>query len=177
MSAATLLLLLGCMSPGAAIIALIWRLGARTTALPVTAALIDELSVDRYHPMSRLLDDTELRFLCSRSGVTPKLAAQFRRQRSLIFRGYLRSLTTDFTRVSAALKLVMAQAGSDRPDLASLLIRSQFPFAAGMVLVHVQPLLYTSGLGTVNVAALLKLLENMRIQLRTLIPGTVDSAA
>jgi hypothetical protein len=69
----------------------------------------------------------------------------------------------------------MTQANTDRPDLAALLIRSQATFAACTVLVHAQLLLYTFGIGTVNVRALLKLFEGMRIELRTLIPAAMDS--
>jgi hypothetical protein len=43
------------------------------------------------------------------------------------------------------------------------------------VLVHAQLLLYTFGIGTVRVNALLKLFEGMRIELRTLIPAAMDS--
>lgn len=177
MSPTVLILLLGCIPPGAAVIAVFWKLRFGVASLPPTTAWIDEFSVERYRPMLRLLNDTDLEFLCSRSSVTPEVVADFRRARCRILRGYLRSLATDFTRVVAALKLVMTQASSDRPDLAALLIRSQAAFAACMVLAHLQLVLYGFGIGTVDVGTLLKVFEVMRLELRTLVPQTVGSAS
>lgn len=99
-----------------------------------------------------------------------------RRQRCRILREYLHSLTTDFTRIVTVLKILMTQASTDRPDLASLLIRSQASFALYMVIVRVRLVLYAFGIGTVDVGALLKVFEGMRLELRTLIPRMVDSA-
>lgn len=175
MSAMALILLLACMAPGAAVLIVFWRLCFGVATLPPTTAWIDEFSIDRYRPMLRLLNDTDARFLCSHSSVTPKLVAHSRRERSRMLRAYLRSLASDFTQVVAALKLVMTQARSDRPDLAALLIRSQTSFAVYMVLARMQLLLYRFGIGRIEVSELFKLFEGMRLELRTLIPRTVDS--
>jgi len=177
MSLTALLSALVVIAPSAAVIVVFWRLGSGRIPLPATTTWIDEFSVERYRPMLRLLDGTDLRFLGSHSVLTPKLDAQLRRQRCRILRRYLRSLATDFSRVLAALKLVMTQASSDRPDLAVLLIRSQATFAVCMVLARVQLLLYMFGIGTVNVGALLRVFEGMRLELRTLVPRTAGSAA
>jgi hypothetical protein len=177
MSTTVLILLLVCLASGAAVIAVLCRLRFGVAPLPPTTDWIDEFSVERYRPMLRLLNDADLLFLCSHSSVTPKHVAHFRQERCKILRGYLRSLRTDFTRIVAALKLVMTQASSDRPDLAAVLIRSQATFAACMLLAHVQLLLYSFGIGTVDVAALLKVFEGMRLELRTLVPRTAGSAS
>jgi hypothetical protein len=169
-STTVLILLLACIAPGAAVIVVFCRLRFGVATLPPTTAWIDEFSVERYRPVLRLLNDADVRFLGSHASVTRKLVAHFRRERCRILRGYLRSLATDFARVVAALKLVMTQASSDRPDLAALLIRSQATFAACMVLAHVQLLLYAFGIGTINVDGLLRVFEGMRLELRTLIP-------
>ena len=55
-----------------------------------------ELSVDRYRPMLRLLNDDDLRFLRVQPGFTPDMARSYARQRCKIFRGYLKCLETDF---------------------------------------------------------------------------------
>jgi hypothetical protein len=176
MSASVLILVLACIATGAAVIAVFWRLRFGVATLPPTTAWIDEFSAERYRPMLSLLNDTDLRFLSSHSSVAPKLVAHFRRERCRILRGYLRSLATDFTRVVAALKLVMTQASSDRPDLAAVLIRSQVTFAVCIVLAHAQLQVYRFGIGTVDVGALLKVFEGMRLELRTLVPRTEVSA-
>lgn len=175
MSAAVPILVATCLLTGVAIFVL-WKLQFRPATLPVTTTWIDEFSVERYLPMLRLLDETELRVLHSHSGTTPQLAARFRRERCRIFRNYLRCLTADFSRVSAALKLLMTQAGTDRPDLASLLIRAQVSFAACLLLVRVQVAFYALGFGRVNAGALLQAFERIRLELRTIVPRTLDTA-
>jgi len=147
------------------------------TILPVTAEWIDELSVDRYRPMMRLLEDDDLRFLQLQPGVTAEHVANFRRQRSRVFRDYLGCLTSDFQRVHMALKIVMVQSRFDRPDLARVLVQSQRAFAVGMVLVHCRLLLYHFGLATVDVADLLKVFDGARLELRALVPAQMGMAA
>jgi len=177
MSSMFLILLLTCIAPAAAVIFVFWRIGCGSVTVPPTTGWIDEFSVERYRPMMRLLDGDELRFARSHPGATAKLIAQFRRERCRIFRGYLHSLKADFTRVLTVLKLLVTHSSVDRPDMAALIIRSQALFALGMVLIHVQLLLYSAGIGTVSVASVLKLFEVTRLELRTLIPELMESAA
>src|SRR5690242_18787345 len=114
----------------AALATLVRTLGAGGHCLPVTAEWIDELSIERYRPMLRLLDSSDLEFLRSQPGYTPKMESNLRAQRCTIFRGYLRCLHMDFRRVCLALKLVMVQSHYDRPDLASALMHHQVMFAS-----------------------------------------------
>ncbi|HLK48245.1 MAG TPA: hypothetical protein VKT49_08930 [Bryobacteraceae bacterium] len=166
-----------CVAVAAGLVLAVRRLACPRVALPATLDWIDELSTDRYQPMLRLLDEDELRFLSRQPGFTPKLAAQFRRQRCEVFRGYLRSLSRDFTRVSIALKLLMVQASSDRPDLAAALIRTRVAFTFALVAVHLHVILYSLGLGSVNASNLLRLFDGIRLELRTLVPCDASSAA
>jgi len=78
-------------------------------SLPVTAEWIDELSVERYRPMLRLLDGADLEFLRSQPGFNNAMAIKLRAQRCQIFRGYLRCLDADFGRVCGAIKVLMLQ--------------------------------------------------------------------
>lgn len=149
----------------------------RTAALPVTADWIEELSLDRYRPMLRLLDPEELQKTASERGWTPAMAAELRRQRCRIFRGYLRCLRDDFARVSLALKLLMVQASYDRPDLAARLLRSQVQFGCAMVLVEARLALYRLGIGTVDVRALLSVFDGLRLELRGLVPSNSAASA
>jgi hypothetical protein len=127
--------------------------------------------------MLRLLSDEELRFLNQHGGFSTKQIAQFRRQRCEIFRGYLRSLSRDYSRVSIALKLLMVQANADRPDLAAALIRSRMAFTFALMSAYGHVLLYSYGLGTVNASDLLRLFDGMRLELRTLVPCELGAAA
>src|SRR5690348_2168846 len=118
---------------GGVVVILVRAFGPGGHCLPVTAEWIDELSIERYRPMLRLLDSSDLEFLRSQPGYTPKMESNLRAQRCTIFRGYLRCLHMDFRRVCMALKLVMVQSHYDRPDLASALMHHQVMFASGLI--------------------------------------------
>lgn len=163
-----------CIAITSAIVFTIRKAAPRPKGLPVTAGWIEGLTLTRYRPMLRLLDPEDLQIVRSHPGYTPAMLAKLRRQRCHIFRGYLRSLQEDFARVCLALKLVMAQAGTDRRDLAAILIRSQVQFAAGMALVHVRLALYGLGFGTVDARQLLRIFDGVRVELRTLMPAAAE---
>ena len=169
--------IVACILVGAGLVMLVRKIASPMVDLPATPDWIGELSVDRYRPMLRMIDADEFRFLCAQPGITPKAASEMRKQRCQIFRGYLRSLSTDFNRVCAAIKILMLHANTDRPDLAEILLRSQFTFAFGMATVHVRLTLFSLGIGTVSIASLLQPLQNMQLELRTLMPATMGAAA
>ncbi len=154
-----------------AAVLLIRKIAAPGGSLPVTAEWIDELSVERYRPMMRLLDGGDVEFLRTQPGFTPKMVTRLRIQRCQIFRGYLRSLNSDFGRVCAAIKLVMLQSRHDRPDLAGALMRQQLQFAAGIASVQFRLVLYRWGFCGVDVTSLVKIFDMMRLELRTLVPA------
>lgn len=156
---------------------LIYRRLSAPTSLPVTADWIDELSVDRYQPMTRLLVEDDLRFLRSQPGFHLGSVAEFRRQRCEVFQDYLRCLHADFQRTCMALKIIMVQSRYDRPDLARVLIHSQRAFIFGFMMVQVRVLMYRCGLAQVEVGGLLKLFDAARLELRTLVPVQLDMAA
>ena len=49
--------------------------------LPVTQEWLAELSPDRYRPMSRLLDNRDIRFLREQQGFRPEMEKRLRTQR------------------------------------------------------------------------------------------------
>lgn len=156
---------------------LIRKVGFAGNGLPVTSEWIDDLSLDRYRPMLRMLDGDDIAFLRSQPGFTPDMAKKLRAQRTQIFRGYLRSLETDFGRVCAAIKLVMLQSSYDRPELAETLLRQQVTFACAMLSVRVHLVLYSLGVCSVEVSKLVKLFDSMRIELRNMVPAAGQMAA
>ena len=143
--------------------------------LPLDCQWIAELSLERYRPMMRLLDERDLEFLRSQPGFTPRMAAKLRAQRCQIFRGYLRGLEADFRRVCTAVKVLMLQSELDRPDLASVLVRHQAAFALGVALVNVRLILYRWGLGGVDVSGLVRTFDAMRLELRSLAPSATGA--
>ena len=89
----------GCLAMLLALCLVVRRIGFAGSNLPVTAEWIDELSIERYRPMARLLDGDDLEFLRSQPGFTPDVLNKLRSQRCQIFRGYLRCLQSDFGRL------------------------------------------------------------------------------
>jgi hypothetical protein len=156
---------------------LIRKVSAPGGSLPVTAEWIDELSIERYRPMMRLLDDGDLEFLRTQPGFTVQMVTRLRIQRCQIFRGYLRCLSGDFGRVCAAIKLVMLQSRHDRPELASALMHNQVLFATGVCSAYFRLFLYRWGLCGVDVTGLVKIFDMMRVELRGLVPSTMPMGA
>jgi len=160
-----------------ALFLLVRKLTFNGSSLPLTAEWIDELSIERYRPMMRLLDGADLEFLRSQPGFTPRMATKLRVQRCQIFRGYLRCLNGDFQRVCAAIKILMLQSRQDRPDLAGLLVQQQMRFACEMGLVYFRLVLYRWGVCGVDVTGLVKNFDLMRLELRSLVPATLTMGA
>ena len=127
------------------------------------------LSLDKYKPMERLLQEDDFRFLAAQPGYSPQLGRRFRTERRRIFRGYLRNLKRDFGRVSFAFQLLIVHSAEDRGDLASMLIRQRLLFALGMLAVEGRLLLHAAGIGTVEVSGLIRSLEAMQFQMRQLL--------
>lgn len=155
-----------------ALFLLVRKVAFNGSSLPLTAEWIDELSIERYRPMMRLLDGGDLEFLRSQPGFTPRMATKLRAQRCQIFRGYLRCLNGDFQRVCAAMKVLMLQSRHDRPDLAGVLIQHQAMFAWGMALVYFRLFLFRWGVCGVDVTSVVKIFDLMRLELRSLVPAT-----
>jgi len=166
-----------CLALALALPLLLRKVAVAGSSLPLTAEWIDELSVERYRPMFRLLDSEELNFLRCQPGFTPEMATKVRIQRCQIFRGYLRCLNADFERVSAAIKVLMLQSRHDRPDLAAALVRHQVTFFWAMQTVQFRLILFRWGLGGVDVSNLVKVFDVMRLELRTLVPAAAPMGA
>jgi hypothetical protein len=146
------------------------RLGADTQTLPVTTEWLNELSVDRYLPMTRLLETTDFRFLSQQQGYTPEMGKRLRQQRAHAFRGYLQLLESDFNRVAAALRLLLAHSTYDRPELASALLHRRLTFIYRVMEAQVRLSLFSMGWDGVDGTELIRLFDGMRLELRTLVP-------
>lgn len=160
-----------------AVLGLIVRRLSTSRIPPVTPEWIDRLSVDRYRPMLRLFDESDLQFVGSRSGFHSRAAADWRARRSRIFRGYLESLRHDFQRTCSALQHLLRDSNCGRPELASALVRAQIRFALGVAVVQVRVALYRLGAARVDARSLVKLFEGVRAQLGALIPVSTGAMA
>jgi hypothetical protein len=160
---------------GSALAFVLRKILRQNVVLQPTSSWIDELSVELYRPMMRLLDNGDFDFIRSGLGFTARDLSQLRRDRCRIFREYLRLLHSDFHRVCFAIKLLMVQSQEDRPDLAAFLLRSQLAFAVGMARVQWRLLMFRFGLGNVDVASLLKLFDVARVELKSLVPSQLGA--
>jgi hypothetical protein len=135
------------------------------------------ISLDRYRPMLRLLDEKEYARLRAHRACSRKMLRAFRNSRIRVFRGYLACMSTDYRRACAALKLLMVQSTKDRPDLAAVLVRQRATFTAQLILVEFRLNLYALGIGRVNIAGLVSALDSMRVELHGLMDAAVQPAA
>jgi hypothetical protein len=148
----------------------VWKRSPVPRELPVTPEWIAEVSVERYRPMLRLLDDSDLKFLSAQPGFNPQLAVRLRRQRHRIFGCYLTSLQADFRQTCAALSTLVIHSREDRPDLASLLARKKIAFALHMLTARCHLALYRWGIGGVNAGGLMNLFNSVCLELHELVP-------
>jgi hypothetical protein len=154
----------------------------RTVSLQINSdAAVDPglvLSLEKYRPMERLLQEKDFLFLASQPGFSPELGRRFRRERRRVFRGYLRSLKKDFARLASALQTLIVHSVEDRGDLQSALLRQRFQFALGLLAVEGRLLLHAAGVGTVEIGGMVQALETMQDQMRLLLnpPQAVAAA-
>ncbi len=167
--------LIVCLILASAFYFIIRRLIAPDRTLPVSVDWIHNLSVNRYRPMERLLANEDFAFLATQPGYNRKLARKLRADRRKIFRGYLRCLEKDFSRICAALDLLVVESPQDRPDLAAIVWKQRAIFAVGMLGIHVRLALHACGIGSVDVRNLVGAFDRMGSELQRLIPAT-DSA-
>ncbi|SPE40694.1 conserved hypothetical protein [Candidatus Sulfopaludibacter sp. SbA3] len=143
-----------------------FKLSAASHRLPITAEWIGDLSVERYRPMLRLLDESDLQFLSGQPGFDREMAARLRAQRCHIFGCYLNSLRDDFRQTCQALRVLMVHSSEDRPDLAALLLRRQMLFGLCLVRARWRLLLYRWGMGCVDIRCLMKLFDSVCVELQ-----------
>lgn len=153
------------------------RIGGGQEQRALTPELIDELSLDRYRPMARLLSTEDFQFLRSQPNYTPRMEAKIRQQRQDVFCSYLGALETDFGSLCNALQAVMVQSQQDRPDLAATLLRSKAQFTYGICKVRVQLLLFRYGWTSVDVSAVLGVFNSVRVDLCSMVPAEMGAAA
>ena len=83
----------------------------------------------------------------------------------------------DRTDAEARRLAILASYPLDRPDLAAALVRQQFAFGYGMVNVYAHLFLYRWGIANVDVSSLVGIFDSVRVELRTMVPAQMSSAA
>jgi len=112
--------------------------------------------------MERLLSEQDLVFLKSQPGYREHMGERWKRERRRIFRLYLAELKRDFRRLHAKARLLVAHADADSADLVRILLRQRWTFAWAAANLQVRLALAWAGIGKVDAAPLIDLLEAMR---------------
>lgn len=132
-------------------------------------------SLARYQVMDRLLSARDLQFLSAQPGLTAKRAARWKRDSLRVFRLYLSELTRDFQALHAEARRMVAESHSPSPELASTLVRQQVAFWRARMILQARLGMFTLGIGTVDVAPLLQMVDAMRMDLRRLVPEPAEN--
>ena len=146
-------------------------MGKHAYNLPLTSEWIDELSTDKYRNMMRLLSRRGLDDLRLRPDYSPRMAAEFRKEKSRLFKQYMDAMAIDFKRICTAIRVLMLNSKYDRPDLAATLIKSQIMFALAMAVLRVRVFLYTVGWCEGDASEALRIFDAMRLELRDFVPA------
>jgi hypothetical protein len=80
-------------------------------------------------------------------------------------------MRADFRRICVVMNIIIVQSQSDRPDLASALMHSQFAFTRSVLLYQFRLLLFRYGLPGFDIPEMFRVFEGLRLELRTLIPA------
>jgi hypothetical protein len=125
-----------------------------------------EFSLARYQPMARLLaEDDDLNFLRLQPGYRPEIGARWQRERRRIFRCYLKELKTDFGRLHAQARQLVADSDAASAGLMAILMKQQITFMRATTALECRLLLQRVGWARPDVTPLLELIDAMRADL------------
>lgn len=127
---------------------------------------------ERYQPMLRLLDSTELRFLERQPGATRAMIRQLRRRRLAALRGYLQSMRTDFNRLQSLGQALIGTEVADR-ELADALFQSRIDFSRAWWGLRIRIALYRWGVTPDSARNLVGVLGSLDRALRVPHPATL----
>ena len=136
----------------------------------LSAALSDgedfsEFSLDRYRAMERLFSEDDVRFLEAQPGYRREIGIRWKRERRRIFRAYLRELKEDFRKLHAQARELVSQSGAESAGLVEVLMKQQAIFLWATTALEFRLVLHRLGVGKVNAAPLIQLIEAMRLDL------------
>lgn len=134
-----------------------------------------ETRLDRYRPMTRLLDSEDLNFLASQPGYRPEMRARLESSRRRIFRMYLAELSADFHHLHAAARRMVAEAPEQHAELVPVLLRQQIAFWRALAAIELRLALSWTGLTPVNASGLLEIVQ--QLQRAVALPVTASASA
>jgi hypothetical protein len=144
------------------------RLFRRCEMSEITPEWLESFSVTAYYPMQGLLSDEDFRFLARQPGFDFSLYRKLRKERLLIFRQYLSRLISDFNRLHATARALIAHGQEDRSDLMLRLFKLKVRFSFAVVGSEVSYLCCRIGIGRLAVRGMIARLEEMSAELNGL---------
>jgi hypothetical protein len=137
----------------------------------------EEFFATRYEPMARLVTPDDLAFLSSLPGYRSEVGAKLRRDRSRIFRMYLRELADDFHRLHSKARKMVTESQEPHAELVGILIRQQLTFWRAIAFIELRMLAPGAKLPKIDVPGLVETIEAMRSDLaRITAPAALQSA-
>jgi hypothetical protein len=150
------------------IVLLRYRMSGRRDQTPELSdeclELFSHFCIDRYEPMMRLGSEEDFEFLARQPGYRPEIGARLRSARRRIFRMYLRDLASNFSRIHAAARRLVADLPEHHADLVALLIRCQLTFWRRILMIEIRLLLPDPKLPKLDLPALIEPLESIRLR-------------
>lgn len=137
------------------------RLSKRCRIEEITPDWLEHFSAAIYDPMQRLLSEEDFNFLSRQPGFDLSLYKKLRRDRLHIFRQYLNRLITDFNRLHAVARFLLARSQEDQSQLALRLVWLKFRFSAAVLRTEANYLLCYLGYRSLPVRTLICRLEEM----------------
>ena len=129
------------------------------------APAVEEFSLLRYQPMTRLTSEEDFEFLASQLGYRKEIGARLRRERRRIFRIYLGALAADFRSLHAAARKMAADSPERHADLVGLLVNFQVAFWGRMVLVELRLMMPNARLPKLDIDSLLQPMESLQLHM------------
>lgn len=126
---------------------------------PVAARRGDDLDLERYRVLERLLDPAEFAYLAAQPGYTPELGRHLRRERRRVFRCYLVGLRGDYTWLESRAWSAVAGSAEDESGTVTAIMRQRALFERRLLAVHCGLTLDAIGIHHVNVRPLLESLD------------------
>jgi hypothetical protein len=131
-----------------------------------------DIDAGQYRSMERLLKAGDFAFLAA-NGYSATFIRRLRAERCSIFRGYLKSMSTDFAGLCSAIRLLAVESDRPRPDLLSSLLRAQATFTWLRIAVEWRLALHRLGWTgiSIDVRPLVAALDQMRVVWQELTPA------
>ncbi len=115
--------------------------------------------------MAGLLADDDLVFLQAQPGYRGEMGARWKRERRRLFRMYLSELKSDFRRLHEQARELVAQSGAESAGLVEVLMKQHMTFLWATTALEFRLALQSMGIGKVDVAPFMQLIEAMRVDL------------